>query len=496
MTMSEPAGATSTAKISPHDEQPGGQLKGRLGVGSIVFTVVSWAAPLLIVVGQMPAIIGFAQEGIVAAFTVVTVIVLLFAVGYAELTRHVERPGAFYAYITAGLGRAAGLGGAFVAVFGYTILVLFVWIAFGVYARQLVTDTLGGPDLPWYLYGIVGAVVAAWFSHRQIDFSAKFLGLAMMLEVVLVLAFNAVVFINGGPTGIPAEPLSPEAMASGNFGLALLFGMLSFIGFESAAIYREEAKNPEKTIPRATYIAVFLIGAFYILASWALLTALGTDGVAHAGEADVTTMFGSLAANYMGAAVPNLINVLVVTSTFACLLTSRNAAARYMYSLGRDGVFPARLGVAHPRRHSPYVASLTIFALEILTVVLIAVGTGFEFVGTNAYTFYIRAAGLGAIAIVFLMCLVAAAVLGYFTKYPAAANGRTWKTKITPVLGLVGLLLILVLGLINVDALIGAGPLVSFLLTLVLPAIFIAGLLYARSLRTKRPHVYAKIGRQ
>lgn len=496
MSSSGMPAVNSATDPSPNHELTAGQLKGNLGIGGIVFSVVAFAAPLLVVVGLMPSVIGFAGQGIVLAFTAVTFIVLLFSVGYATLTRYVERPGAFYAYITAGLGRSGGLGGAFVAVSGYLMLLLSTWIAFGVYARRLIADTLHGPDLPWFIYGIAGALLAGWFSFRRIEFSAKALGVALLLEAALVIVFDTVVFLDGGPAGGSHRPLSLDAIASGNFGLALLFGALCFIGFESAALYREEAKNPEKTIPRATYLSVILIGVFYIIAAWALLVALGPEGVATAGQGDVTTMFGDLSVAYLGAIVPDLINVLVITSTFACLLASRNAVARYGYSLGRDGVFPSKLGVAHPKYHSPYVASLSVTALEVVTLIGIAAATGFELVGDNAFTVYVRVNGLGAIAVVFLMCLVSLAVIAYFIKNRVRVTGRVWKTAIAPTLGLLGLVAILILGLVNVDTLIGAGPLASGLLTLLLPIVFIVGIIYARFLRRQKPHVYTKIGRQ
>lgn len=472
------------------------ELRGQLGVGSILFSVVAWAAPLLVVVGLMPSMIAFGGSGIIAALAVSTVILLLFSVGYSAVTRYVDRPGAFYAYITAGLGKKVGLGGAFLAMSGYLVLLLSTWAAFGVYGRQLIVDTFHGPDLPWYLYGLIGAVLAGVAAYRKIEFSAKTLGVALVLEVVLVLVFNLRVFVDGGPDGPPLNALAWEGASTGNFGLVLLFAMLCFGGFESSAIYREEAKDPNKTIPRATYVAVVLIGLFYLVAAWAMLTALGTHGVssAQAGGA-VASMFGDLAAKYVGSAVPGIINVLVISSTFACLLAQHNAVARYAYSLGKDGVLPRILGVAHTRHHSPFVASLIVSGLEIAAIVAIAVGTGFDGVGTGAFTVYIRLNGLGAIVVVALLVLVSAAVFAYFRQHKVPGRG-VWKTTVAPVLALGSLTLVLVLSFLNVDALIGAGPLASLTFTLFIPLVWLGGIAYASWLKKAKPPVYEKIGRQ
>jgi len=444
----------------------------------------------------MPSMIAFGGSGIIAALAVSTVILLLFSVGFTAVTRYVERPGAFYAYITAGLGKDVGLGGAFLAMSGYLVLLLSTWAAFGVYGRQLVVDTFHGPDLPWYLYGIVGAGLAGVAAYRKIEFSAKTLGVALILEVVLVVVFNLRVFFDGGPDGPPLSALSWEGASTGNFGLVLLFAMLCFGGFESSAIYREEAKDPNRTIPRATYVAVVLIGVFYLVAAWAMLTALGSQGVAdaRAGGA-VASMFGDLAAAYVGNVVPGIINVLVISSTFACLLAQHNAVARYAYSLGKDGVMPGILGVAHPRHHSPFVASLIVSGLEIAAVVIIAVATAFDSAGTDAFTVYIRLNGLGAIVVVALLVLVSVAVLVYFKRHKVPGRGA-WKTTVAPTLALVSLAIVLALSFLNVDALIGAGSLASLSFTLFIPLVWVGGIAYARWLKKSKPAVYEKIGRQ
>lgn len=263
-TTLEPAGGRPR---DPGSESPA-TLQGNLGVASIFFSVVAWAAPLLVVVGLMPSMIGFAGYGILSGFAATTAILMLFSVGYTTVTRYVERPGAFYAYITAGLGREAGLGGAFVAVSGYLMLLLSTWVALGYFTRQLVVDTFHGPDLPWYLFSIVGALIAGAFSFLSIEFSAKALVIALVLEVAVVVVFDLFVFTDGGPDGVSTAPFTWEGATSGSVGLAMLYAALCFIGFESSAIYREEAKNPKTTVARATYLAVIAIGGFYLVSAW------------------------------------------------------------------------------------------------------------------------------------------------------------------------------------------------------------------------------------
>lgn len=471
-------------------------LKGDMGVASVFFSVVAWAAPLLVVVGLIPSMIGFSGQGVVVSFAMTTIILLLFSVGYTTITRYVERPGAFYTYIVAGLGRPAGLGGALVATFSYLIMLLSTWVAFGVFGHQLVVDTFHGPNVPWWALAAMAIVVIGVLSSWSVEMSAKVLTFALLLEIVVVVIFEAYVFGSGGPDGISLTPFTWKGASEASFGLGLLFAVLCFIGFESSALYREETRNPEVTIPRATYLAVISIGLFYIVAAWAVVTALGADGVTGAKTADVTYMFSQLATRYVGKLLSDVTNFLMVTSTFACLLSLHNGVTRYAYSLGRDGVFPHHFGRAHARFHSPYFASTFISAMSLVATVVIAAATGFESAGTDAYTIYIRVNGIGTLGVLFLMCFVSIAILAFFRKHREIRSGRLWSTFVAPGLALIGLIAIFVLAVLNVSTLVGASVGVSVLLAAVLPLVFAAGVAYALWLRAVRRHIYQRIGRQ
>ena len=97
----------------------------------------------------------------------------------------------------------------------------------------------------------------------------------------MILIFDGVVFATGGAEGMSARPFTLSAFQTSSVGIAFLFAATCFLGFEATAIFRDEVRNPNKTIPRATYSAVLLIGLFYVFASWMIITAYG---VGHAQE--------------------------------------------------------------------------------------------------------------------------------------------------------------------------------------------------------------------
>src|SRR6478736_2597879 len=102
---------------------PTRQLRGNLGVASIVFLVVAAAAPLGVIGGVVP--LGLASgngAGFPATFIISTVILLFFAVGFTAMTPYVDEAGAFFSYVRKSLGLPTGIGIAFVAIVSYVAL--------------------------------------------------------------------------------------------------------------------------------------------------------------------------------------------------------------------------------------------------------------------------------------------------------------------------------------------------------------------------------------
>jgi len=101
------------------------RLAGDLSTFDIVFTVLAYNAPLTVVVGFIPVIVGMGNGlGAPFSYVVAGALILTFAVGFTTMSRHVKNAGAYYAFITAGLGRSLGLGSAFVAILSYALMLV------------------------------------------------------------------------------------------------------------------------------------------------------------------------------------------------------------------------------------------------------------------------------------------------------------------------------------------------------------------------------------
>ncbi len=458
------------------------RLRGSLGVWGIVFVVFAAASPLGVIGGPVP--LGIASgngTGFPAIFIVSTILVLLFAVGFTALTPHVPNAGAFYSYIGKGLGRVTGFGFAFVALVSYLALEIGIYGLIGQGAQALFSS-YGAPDIPWGVWAVITLLIVTVLGHRNIDLSRNVLGVLLIAEVAIVLVLDAAVAVTGGHEGLSAGFLSPSEITSGAPGIALLFAFLSFIGFEATAVFRDEARDPLRTIPRATFTALLLIGVFYTVSTWALITAWGDSRVVEQAVADPSGLLPAATEQYLGSAGLHIIQVLFVTSLFACILSFHNVVARYVFTLSNRNVFPGRLGEAHPRHASPHLAS-GIDGVVVLLFVIAGIALGLDPV-TQFYTWL---AGISTVGIIILLIATSAAVLAFFAQRRRAGTSdvSVWRAFVAPGLGLVGLVAVLLLVFQNLPTLVGGSTPIAIGVVALLVAAFAVG----AAIAARRPNV-------
>ncbi|WP_345751810.1 APC family permease [Microbacterium rhizophilus] len=407
-------------------------LSGSLGVGAIVLMVVAAASPLTVIGGGAPLGVLLGNGiGYPAMYAVAGVVLLLFTIGLSAMSRAVPRPGAFFTYIGHGLGRSTGVAGAWLALLTYTAVQLCVYGYIG--AILAVTfEGMGLPAIPWWVYTLAIVAIVGVLGYVHIDLSAKVLGVLLLGEVVIVLALVVAVIASGGAEGLSATPFLPENVFSGAPGIGLMMAIAAFIGFESTAIYRSEAKDPDVTVPRATYVAVIGVALFYTLSSWALVMAWGPSQAIDTVAADYANVVILTMGQYLGPVGYVITNVLLVTSMFACVLSFHNVLTRYQHSMADGGLLPIELTWVHPTQKSPYRSSLLQTITAAVLVGICAV-LGLDPV-LQVFTWF---SGVSTLAIVVMMAITSVAVVVYFVRTKTA--GRVWATRIAPVLGFLGL---------------------------------------------------------
>ncbi|MEU1196667.1 APC family permease [Streptomyces sp. NPDC005813] len=455
---------------------------GSLGTADIAFFVVSAAAPLTVMAGVAPLAVLLGGIGAPAGYLVAGVTLAVFAVGFTAMSRHVRSGGAFYAYITRGLGRPVGIGAALLALIGYNGMEIGVYGLLGT-ATQDTVHALFGTDVPWLPVSLVGLLLIGYGGYRSIDFGAKLLGVLLVAETGILVLLAGGVLLKGGAHGLSGASFAPEHVLVPGTAAVLAFAFAAFAGFESTVIYRREARDPERTVPRATYVAVGFLGLFYAFVVWVVIQAFGDAEVMKAAATDPGGLFFSAITTYVGGWAADLMHVFIITSVLASLLAFHNAINRYGLALAEEGVLPRALGRIHPRHHSPYVAGIAQTALGAVVVL------GFRAAGADPYNqllLWVNTPGM--IGLFALQLLAAIAVPCYFRK--VSHQEGVLRTVVAPVLATVLLATAIVLVVTHIDLFTGASTTVNTVLIVLSPAVFVIGLAVAGWLRRARPRVY------
>jgi amino acid transporter len=497
--------ATTTQPSAAPDER--GRLHRRaLGVPDLVFFIVAASAPLTAVAGgQAATYLVTGNRGVPFMFVPLGIMLALFAVGYAAMSRHVANAGAFYSYVAQGLGKVQAVGAAFVALIAYNAMQIGIYGLFGVALGAFMSDKLG-ITLDWWAWCLIGGAVIGALGLLQIDLNARVLGFFLVLEVLVVALFDLAILADPGPQGLTAVGFDPGVAFGSAVGSTLLFCVASFVGFESAAIYSEEVRDPKRTVARATFIAVGLIAVFYAISGWLVGVAAGPDTIVDPGALvqggfttpdgagpDPTTVLFATGGSRLGAFWGDAASLLFATSLFAALLSFHNAVARYGFALGRERVIPRVYGRVHPRTGAPWVASIT------QTVLALAVVSVFALAGKDPVLhLFTWLTNLGALGVLLLMAVTSFAVVAYFRRAPDSGVSR-WAAAIAPAIAGVLLVVVLVLGVLNFNVLItGSTDAPTDSMAIILPVILfgggVLGLALGALLKISRPHVFAGIG--
>ncbi|MFI7000355.1 APC family permease [Nocardia sp. NPDC050175] len=487
MTPDSPA----TNEPVVHDHQ---LRRGALGVFGVTFFVISAAAPLTAMAGGAPVAMLLGNgPGVPGAYLLTVGTLLVFAVGYTAMARHHTSTGAFYSYITRGLRQQFGGAAAYLALLSYNAMQIGLWGLFGAATGGFFADEFG-IAVGWWVYVLIGIALVAVLGYRQIDLSVKMLSILVAAEFLVVLVLAVVIAVRGGDfgtTSLSATPLTPTALTSGSLPIALLFCFASFVGFEATAIYSEEATDPKRTVPRATFLSVLTIGVVYTVVTFMMINGAGVDSTRGFIEklVDPTTFLFELSNSYIGPWYSTIMRFLFCTSVFGAVLAFHNAVARYTYALGREGLLPGRAGRTHVVHRSPHVGSV---AQSVLATVVVAV---FAVTGQDPVrALFTWLTNLGTLGVIALMAACSFAVVTFFHRNRDLDQNLV-RTLLAPMVAGAALVAILGYAIGNFGLLISAGGALVWLLPSLLLAAAAAGVVAALILRARSPQRYVEMGR-
>jgi amino acid transporter len=343
--------------------------------------------------------------GVAAPLTILagSVAVVLLAFTVSEFTKAEPSAGSFITYVESALGPRAGVATALLVAVGYSVAIAGVFTMAG----GMVTLTLAHYSSwhpPWEPIALVLTAGAIWLTIRGVKLSTKAVGIAVLIQVAVMVGVCIVVLIDER-SHLSAMPFSWSHLHGGLTGLSAGFplALYMFIGWENGPALAEECRNPRQTVPRALFASVAIATGLFVLFAYATVTGFNYD-VSSIGRSSVP--FLTVADDYLGGAAA-LAWAAGSISVLAALVAASNSQSRMLFDAGRTGLLPSRLGRVSQPAGTPVnaVLAMAVFGLGLIGLWwashLLAINGG----STNPVGLYAECSTMGTIVILFVYLL-------------------------------------------------------------------------------------------
>jgi amino acid transporter len=384
---------------------------------------VANVSPTLTPAIAVAVVVGTAGMASWLVYVLATISLVVVGYNIGKLAGKISAAGSFFIYISRGLNPAAGMLAGWAMLAAYVFTAMALTAATALFVQSLLT-ALGVPGaVPSYVLFFGISVLVYFFAVRDIRFSSR---LGLGLEVLSLLIIALVCFLSWKAHGFAMDP-AQNALKGAKFtsvAQSIVFGIFSYVGFESAATLGKETRNPKEAIPRAIILTPILAGLVFIVTTYFIVQGFNGD------TAKLAASSGPLSDIVPGksAALTILVYIGAMVSCFACALASINSFSRILFSLGRYQFVHKTMGSIHAKHQTPHLAVL------IGCIVNFVVCAAFwKHSYTDLLGWYGTIASFGFI-IVYFLCSVAA---------PALLRKTGEATPMVYVMGVIGCILMI-----------------------------------------------------
>lgn len=351
----------------------------KLSLVDVISQSVGFMGPVFSAAFLIPLIAGFSASGkgagVATPFAVLLAAVGTFALGWivAQYATRVHAAGSLYDYVSMGLGGQAGAATGWLYYGGTTVLASAIAVLVGYFVHDAVFPAVFEAEspLPMWVWSLVyvAAVFAIMYLGVRISTRVQ-LALALVSAVVLLLFFLKVIIDVGGDNSLKA--FNPGEAADGWSGIlfGVLYGVLIFVGFETAANLAEETAEPKRSIPRAVLLTVVIVAAFYLIASYAQVAGFGFDPTLILDPAIAEApVFALGSPDFFGSElIDKVLIVVVLLDIMAVGLGAAVASTRGTFALARDRRIPGALATVSRMRGTPVGAIVFVEGFSVLMV--------------------------------------------------------------------------------------------------------------------------------
>jgi amino acid transporter len=363
----------------PTPTSSGPRLSRNLSVWQAVGLSVALMAPSMAANINPQGTVTSAGRAVPLAFLLASVAVLLVAYGFVRLCQYFHHAGSVYAFVGATLGPRTGVVAGWGLLGTYTFYGVVTSSATGIFGTAFLQEIGVWPHPPTWAPFILVAVAIVAALALTISPARRGTSILLTVEgatVALILIVSAIVLVrlvSGSAPGDHHFTLSVFAVQPGTGSSALflgvVFGFLSFAGFEAAATLGEEAADPRRDIPRAILGTAIFGGVYFVVVTAVEMMGFGADAKGVDAFGKSASLLGDLGGTYVGSWVGHIITLGAAISAFGCCLACMVGASRLMFALARDttgGRGPGRVG----RAGTPAVAAAIVAAAMVVIIAL------------------------------------------------------------------------------------------------------------------------------
>lgn len=410
--MSQETASARTVESAPEGR---GLARGSLRTWDAVAISISVLSPAMAMQLNTGGVAAAAGGSTPLAFLLGGIACLTLGFVVIGFTRRMAAAGYAYTYVSRSLGKPSGFVAGWLYFFGLACFVPMTMAGVG----WLLADLLGISPNWWFPFFIIGMVLLVILSVVRISVTTKlqlFVGAATIL-VLLVVGF--IVIGKGGAHGQSLAPFTFGHTVTGGFHgvfYGLIFGVTSYIGFETAADFGEETANPRRAVPIAILSAVIFGIVFYVFITYSTTIGYGVNELAKDPSPWVTNGVAGVAQEYGSKFLAKLVEIGALLSAFIVCVACATASSRTLFAMGREGVLPAWLAKTHPKFKTPANATVSIAIISTAAAALVGFGFGTDALGGDAFTVYYFFATLGTLAVILVYIALCLGGIAFFKR--------------------------------------------------------------------------------
>jgi amino acid transporter len=415
-------------------EQTGYERLGgrRLSLVDAVAQSVGFIGPVFSTAFIIPAIIGANAAakgaGIAAPLAVLVSAVGVFALGWivAQYAKRIHAAGSLYDYVSNGLGRTIGASAGWLYYGGTIMLTVGLGVLIGGYVHDILLPTLGF-DSGWFdiwIWDAIWVVVLFILIYFGVQISTRVQLTLALISMAVVGAFFIKVIVDLGGGNDVATTFNPNSSPDGWSGVffGVLYGVLIFVGFETAANLAEETAEPKRHIPRAVLLSVLIVSAFYLLGSYATVAGFhfNLDEIFAANSLGPVLFSLSDPSAYGTELIAKVIVIVVLFDIMAVGVGAAVASTRGVFAMARDRRLPSPLASVAPRFGTPAGAIVLLMVIQVVLIVATEASDTFLALPPLPHYFaiFIWCATFGAFALIVVYLLMSIGALRGLADHP------------------------------------------------------------------------------